>query len=37
LLGQLEICKQTQNAVLDVKIEKATLEERFMDISREDK
>lgn len=35
LLELLEICKQTQNTVLDVKIEGATLEQRFMDIARE--
>jgi len=33
----LKTCKQTQNKVLDIKIEKATLEQRFMDIAREDK
>lgn len=37
LLELLEICKQTQNPVLDVKIERATLEHRFMDIAREGK
>ena len=37
LLELLEICKQTQNAVLDIKIERATLEQRFMDIAREGK
>lgn len=37
LLELLEICKQTQNTVLDVKIERVTLEQRFMDIAREDK
>lgn len=37
LLELLEICKQTQNTVLDVKIERATLEQRFMDIAREGK
>lgn len=36
LLELLEICKQTQNVVLDVKIEKATLEQKFMDIARGD-
>lgn len=35
LLELLEICRQTQNSVLDVKIERATLEQRFMDIARE--
>jgi ABC-2 type transport system ATP-binding protein len=33
----LETCKQTQNTVLDVKVERATLEQRFMDIAREGK
>ncbi len=33
----LENCKKTQNIVLDVKIERATLEQRFMDIAREGK
>jgi ABC-2 type transport system ATP-binding protein len=33
----LGICKQTQNTVLDLKIERATLEQRFMDIARENK
>lgn len=37
LLELLEICKLTQNTVLDVKIERATLEQRFMDIAREGK
>lgn len=37
LLELLEMCKQTQNTVLDVKIERATLEQRFMDIAREGK
>ncbi|AGK96344.1 ABC transporter ATP-binding protein [Clostridium pasteurianum] len=37
LLELLQICKQTQNTVLDVKIERATLEQRFMDIAREGK
>jgi ABC-2 type transport system ATP-binding protein len=37
LLKLLEVCKQTQNAVLDIKIERATLEQRFMDIAREGK
>lgn len=31
----LKICKQTNNTVLDVKIERATLEQKFMDIARE--
>ena len=35
LLELLEICKQTQNSVVDIKIERATLEQRFMDIVRE--
>jgi ABC-2 type transport system ATP-binding protein len=30
----LKICKQTDNAVIDVKIERATLEQKFMDIAR---
>lgn len=34
LLELLEVCKQTQNTVLDVKVEKATLEQRFMEISK---
>lgn len=33
LLEMLEVCKQTENAVLDVKIERSTLEERFMEIA----
>lgn len=33
----LENCRKTQNAVLDVKIERATLEQRFMDIAKEGK
>lgn len=33
----LKVCKQTQNTVLDVKIERATLEQKFMDIAREGK
>ena len=33
----LENCRKTQNTVLDVKIERATLEQRFMDIAREGK
>jgi ABC-2 type transport system ATP-binding protein len=37
LLELLEICQQTQNKVLDVKIERASLEQRFMDIAREGK
>lgn len=37
LLEQLNICKQTQNTVHDIKIERATLENRFMDIAREGK
>lgn len=37
LLEVLEHCKQTQNLVLDVKVERATLEQRFMDIAREGK
>lgn len=35
LLELLEICKETKNTVIDVKIERATLEKRFMDIARE--
>ena len=35
LLELLENCKQTQNPVLDVKVERATLEQRFMDIAKE--
>lgn len=35
LLELLEICKETQNTVIDIKIERATLEKRFMDIARE--
>ncbi len=35
LLELLEICKQTENTVLDVKIERATLEQRFIDIAKE--
>lgn len=31
----LEQCKQTKNTVLDVKIQRATLEQRFMEIARE--
>ncbi len=37
LLEQLEICRQEQNTVLDVKIERTTLEQKFMDIAREEK
>jgi ABC-2 type transport system ATP-binding protein len=37
LLELLESCKQTKNTVLDVKVERATLEQRFMDIAREEK
>lgn len=37
LLELLESCKQTQNTVLDVKVERATLEQKFMDIAREEK
>jgi ABC-type multidrug transport system, ATPase component len=37
LLELLQICKQTQNKVLDIKIERSTLEQRFMDIAREGK
>jgi len=37
LLELLEICKETKNTVLDVKIERATLEHKFMDIAREGK
>ncbi|MBV7275280.1 ABC transporter ATP-binding protein [Clostridiaceae bacterium UIB06] len=32
----LETCRQTQNKVLDVKIERATLEQRFIDIAKEE-
>ncbi len=35
LLELLEICRQTQNTVFDVKIERATFEQRFMDIAKE--
>ncbi|MBK5244179.1 MAG: ABC transporter ATP-binding protein [Eubacteriaceae bacterium] len=35
LLELLEICKETQNTVIDIKIERATLEKRFMDIAKE--
>ena len=35
LLELLEICKETKNTVLDVKIKRATLEHKFMDIARE--
>lgn len=31
----MEICKQTRNTVLDVKIQRATLEQKFMDIAKE--
>lgn len=34
LLEVLENCKETQNTVLDVKIERATLEHRFMEIAK---
>ncbi len=37
LLEILNSCKQTQNEVLDVKIERATLEQRFIDIAKEGK
>lgn len=37
LLELLEICRQTENTVLDIRIERATLEQRFMDIAREGK
>lgn len=37
LLELLEICKKTQNTVFDVKIERDSLEQRFMDIAREGK
>lgn len=37
LLELLEYAKQTQNPVLDVKIERTTLEERFMSIAKEGK
>lgn len=37
LLELLELIKQSSNTVMDVKVEKATLEERFIDISREGK
>jgi ABC-2 type transport system ATP-binding protein len=30
----LQVCKETQNTVIDVKIERASLEQRFMDIAR---
>ncbi|HPN61248.1 MAG TPA: ABC transporter ATP-binding protein [Bacilli bacterium] len=33
----LKTCKQTKNTVLDVKIERATLEQLFMDIAKEEK
>lgn len=35
LLELLKICNESGNTVLDVKIEKATLEQRFIDIARE--
>lgn len=35
LLEQLQICKQEKNIVLDVKIERNTLEQKFMDIEKE--
>lgn len=35
LLEVLQLCREAQNTVLDVKIEKSTLEHRFMDIARE--
>lgn len=34
LLEQLQICKQEKNIVLDVKIERNTLEQKFMDIEK---
>lgn len=37
LLRWLEHCKSTENAIVDIKIEKATLEQRFMEIAREGK
>lgn len=37
LLELLENCRQEQNAVLDVKIERPTLEQRFIDIAEEGK
>lgn len=37
LLEVLEHCKKAQNTVIDVKVERATLEQRFMDIVREEK
>jgi ABC-2 type transport system ATP-binding protein len=37
LLELLGMCKQAQNRVLDIKIERATLEQRFMDIAGEGK
>lgn len=36
LLGILDNCKRWNNNVLDIRIERATLEQRFMDISKED-
>lgn len=35
LLELLQAAKETQNSVLDVKIERATLEQRFIDIAKE--
>lgn len=35
LFELLDICRKTQNTVLDVKIQRATLEQRFMDIAGE--
>lgn len=37
LFELLEVCKQTKNTVLDVKIQRTTLEQSFMDIAREAK
>lgn len=37
LLKWLEYCKETGNTVLDIKVEKATLEQRFLAIAREGK
>ncbi|SMC16332.1 ABC-2 type transport system ATP-binding protein [Clostridium acidisoli DSM 12555] len=37
LLEVLESCKKAQNTVIDVKVERATLEQRFMDIVKEEK
>lgn len=36
LLQLLQKCKETNNRVIDIKIERASLEERFMDIAREE-